>query len=354
MNPECLQAQQIISEAYDGALVAPAEMQKVKSHCASCAECAAFVSGLAGLRDVAAVQPPEAVLAATMAAVRLEVERLDAERTAQTAKTATGISFAAATGETAGAGVEETMTVAVLPRRSGRGTLAWVGAAATIVLVAVFGTVQGIRYMTGTPAAETALSSKTGTIAEDATVPYGFDAAESDEFADESRILSADALVDVRFIVFGGFVYEVAKYPRSRPTGDPAGEIRSDLGTGDIRSHEVYSTRDSGTIVISIENGDAYEARLVTRSYDGATFALQAGSLETFGSWPALPAGFDTPTAKDGSPSFERAGTDAAGASIFVPAGRTPAEGFAIAPNPSTRDPVAGSPNWTWWTPYVE
>lgn len=355
MNPECLQAQQIISEAHDGSLFAPEELQKAKSHCASCPECAAFVSGLARLREVAAIQPPETVLTATISAVRLEKERLDAERATQAENTPPGISLAAQTGNTADASDQGITPVAAPPvstRRPNRSTVAWVGAAAAIVLAAMFGTAQGIRYMIGTPTAKTDLPERMAPITQEAIVPPNSSLTSKGEPLQESREFRAAAVTEPRFVVFGGFVYEVAKYPKSRPTEEPTGELRSDLGTGEIRSHKVHAIKGRENITILTEDGNAYEAQLVTRSYRGAKFALQADFLETFGSWPGLPAGFETPASEDGSPSFESAGTDSIGTRIFVPKDKTPAEGFAVAPNPPARDPVAGSPNWTWWAPY--
>jgi hypothetical protein len=156
-------------------------------------------------------------------------------------------------------------------------------------------------------------------------------------------------------VVFDGRVYLVSERTVSLSGRDLlSGTVVTDLGTGSPTPRDVYGTRDDETIVTGSDDpGRGFEATLVTRKLDGITFALRSDRIDAFGTWPSLPPGFDAPTSDDGSPTFEPAGQDDARTPVFVPPGRTPSNGFAIAPGTSGRDLLGGNPNWTWWEQYV-
>ncbi|MDZ4180353.1 MAG: hypothetical protein U1E29_14160 [Coriobacteriia bacterium] len=343
MKPDCLRAQQAISEAYDGSDISPSEMRAIKAHCASCQDCGRFVSGLARLRAVSSPQAPERVIASTMSAVRQASDRMPAE--SMTA----GVSPADASPGAPGP------TVITLPRALNRSSMAWIGAAAAIVLAVGIGTVQGVRYMLTPPvdiSSEATFDTALSAAESSAELATRTDSAYGDT---DDKSLAVAYEGDVRYVVFDGMVYLTSERTVSLSGRNLLpGTVLTDLGTGSPSPRDVYAARDGKTIIVgSDDSGRGLEATLVTRKLGGVTFALRSNRIDSFGVWPSLPPEYATPTSDNGSPTFAPAGQDDSRVSVFASPGSTPAEGFAIAPGASGRDPIAGNPNWTWWEPYA-
>lgn len=318
-TPECMKTQEIISAASDGEELSAEDVRLAKEHCSECASCTSFVKGLASIRDLSGPQPPEELIATTVAAIR-------------------EISASASAAKEADAGWAGKME----PILQKKGALAWIGAAASIVVFAAAGTIVGVNYLLEppTPAAEDAMIRQADMFYDQPVTP---------QVQPESAATLAG---DGRFIVIGGFVYEVTGQRQQPPEGEPAASVVSDLGTGEAVPRDVHISREDSAVAFVVADDMAYEARLVTRTLNRDTYALRSSPIDLFGMWPTLPPEFTVPETPDGSPVFERAERDDRGVRIFVPEGRTPAEGFAIAPNPPAGDPMAGSPNWTWWAPF--
>lgn len=357
MSDICMHTQKIISEVYDKATVPAEELSAVKEHCASCPQCAAFVSGLAQLRKTSSPAAPEHVVEATLTAVRAESARMEQQARARERADADAASSAVPTRlspqETPAAGGK-----GALPR-IGPFSFGWVAAAAVIVLATVFATGQGVRYIMDPPQAamdggyfveesspdDASLRSES-LLREDSAA----DATEPTHGAYGAQDVSTSG---VSYILLNGLVYRVSDRTQAVPASDDAiGTVLSDLGTGEATGRTVYSTALSTRVLVEGPDNRTWEADLITRTLDNATFALQSGPINEFGTWPSLPAGFSTPENPDGSPSFEAAGTDDRSVPIFVPPGRSPSAGFAVGPGTGSSDPAAGNPGWTWWTPY--
>jgi len=358
-SPECIKAQEIVSVASDGEELSAEEVRLAKAHCSECASCTSFVRGLASIRNLPGPQPPESTVTAAVAAVREIAASVSAAQEQSAAGDASdGIAARDVSGGIAARDVGGGSTTKDISPGwvgeaqrilQGKGALAWVGAAASIVVIAAAGTIVGVNYLLEAPppVAENATTLQADAIYEQPVVPP------TNGVGVEIQPERAQAPANGgRFIVFNGFVYEVDERRERPPAGDPTASIMSDLGSGQIAAQGVHISSEDNTILFVAAEDGAYEARLVTRTLDRNLYALRSSPIDMFGVWPTLPTEFTTPESPDGSPVFESAGTDDRGAQIFVPVGKTPAEGFAIAPEPPTGDPMAGSQNWTWWAPF--
>lgn len=349
-SPECIKAQEIVSAASDGEVLSAEDVRLAKAHCSGCASCTSFVRGLASIRNLSGPQPPESAVAATVAAIR---EIAASASAAQEQSAAGDADDGSAAGDVNGGSAAKDIGPGWVGEAQrilqGKGALAWVGAAASIVVIAAAGTIVGVNYLLEPPAP----------VAENATI------LQADTFYDQPVVPPANGVgAEIqperaqapanggRFIVFNGFVYEVDERRARPPAGDPTESIMSDLGSGQIAARGVHISSEDNTILFVVAEDGAYEARLVTRTLDRNLYALRSSPIDMFGVWPTLPTEFTTPESPDGSPVFESAGTDDRRVQIFVPVGKTPAEGFAIAPEPPTGDPMTGSQNWTWWAPF--
>lgn len=339
---ECLQVQEIISAAADGERLAAEEIAHAKQHCATCESCTRFVAALASIRKVSPPTVDESVILATIAEITREQQAADAA------------AAASATADAAEASSPTNPLPGLIQRLEallGNPNLVLIGAAASILVVAGFGTIVGVRYLM-TPAT-TSMSAEIGAeaptpMSADAMIPAPPPASAPQRAGTHEAAPAAGT----RFAVLGEIVYEVAESPvLRRPGGDSIGTITTDLGSGSTGAFAAYATREAGTIMI-LGPGDAvFEAALVTRTLEGRTYALTSGTLGLFGMWPVMPARFAPPAEEDGSPTFEQVGRDDRGTPIFAPPGASPEAGYAMAPDTSGIESLAGSPNWTWWAP---
>ncbi len=336
---ECLQIQELISAAADGERLSAEEIAHAKQHCASCASCTRFVAVLASIRKVSPPAVDESVILATIAEITREQQAAEA------------VAAAEATAEVSSKSKPLPGLIQRLEVLLSNPKLVLIGAAASILVVAGFGTIVGVRYLM-TPATTSMSPEMTG----EAPVPMSADVViQTPPASAPQRAGTHEAApaAGTRFAVLGEIVYEVAESPvLRRPGGDSIGTITTDLGSGSTGAFAAYATREAGTIMI-LGPGDAvFEAALVTRTLEGRTYALTSGTLGLFGMWPVMPARFAPPAEEDGSPTFEQVGRDDRGTPIFAPAGASPEAGFAMAPDTSGVESLAGSPNWTWWVPF--
>ncbi|MCL5887252.1 MAG: zf-HC2 domain-containing protein [Actinobacteria bacterium] len=340
---ECLQIQEIISVAADGERLDAEEIARAKRHCAACESCTRFVGVLANMRKVPTPAVDEGVVVATLAAIVREQQATKAAAAAEVQ--------AAAKAGTEAPGKSKSWLPPSIADLLRHPKLVFIGAAASILVVAGFGTIVGVRYLMTPAGPQTAFE-----VTADAPMPMGADTAiEAPPPADvppQAVAPEAAPATGARFAVLGENVYQVAESPSlGRPEGDSIGSIITDLGSGSTGSHQAYATREVGTIMILGPDDVLYEATLVTRTLRGRTFALTSGTLGAFGMWPILPPRFAPPAEEDGAPTFEQAGRDDQGTPIFAPPGASPEAGFAMAPETSGVESLAGSPNWSWWVP---
>lgn len=340
---DCLQIQEIISVAADGERLDAAEIERAKQHCAACESCTRFVGMLANLRKVPPPAVDESVIVATLAAISREQQATQSAAAAEAKAAAEGAAEAPSKSKS-----WLPPSIADLLRHP---KLVFVGAAASILVVAGFGTIVGVRYLMTPPEPQAAFE-----MTDDTPMPMGADVViEAPTRADgppPTAAPEAGSAAHTRFAVLGENVYTVAESPvLSRPEGDPIGSIITDLGSGSTSAHQAYATREVGTIMILGPDDSLFEATRVTRTLRGRTYALTSGTLGVFGMWPTLPPRFAPPAEEDGSPTFVQAGMDDRGTPIFALPGASPEAGFAMAPDTSGVESLAGSPNWTWWMP---
>lgn len=351
---ECLRAQNLISDALDRTPVDPEELSAAKTHCRECAECAAFVRALLAVERVGLPEPPADLADRVMARVRAEASREAATQAGAKADTP-AVSPSVAPDP---AGEESRSWAGLFERardpRNRRAVATWAAAAAVVFVAAGIGAVAGVRAILVPQQAAMYGSSveSAGTTAMDAAAP---EASELQGFPEEAQSGSDDAVRSQGpapdFIDVGASVYRLTG---PAPTIDaaslsPIGTTRTDLGeSGGSRDYDVLGTSDRA--IVYIDDGSQILAfQRVTRSYGGRLYVLQSRPIESFGTWATLPPGFQTPTSEDGSPVFEAVGTDESGTSVYRASATPPEEGIAIGPNPPLADPVAGSPEWTWW-----
>ncbi len=335
---ECLDAQRVVSETYDGASVEPAEIQRARTHCEECEECAAFVSTLAVIRRIPAPSAPQSAVETALAAVRQQKEA-DDEATARDAAKTSEEDASSPTQVTDG-------TPPVSPLRGPwpkwTAYAGWAAAAAAVLLVAGIVTIQGVLFIVG------------GGSAEDG----GRVLTESAPQASQNREMMGDvAGIDspasaAKYVTVDGWVYEYS---------GPSHALRSNLTTHSTtltsldtedapRTLTVYTSTRPGIVLID-DDGELMEFTLVTRSMQGGTYAMKSRAITAYGQWPALPDGMPEPASPDGFPEFEPLGVNSDGVETYVPRGSSGQGGFAIPPGTDPSDPAAGNPNWTWWAP---
>ncbi len=352
---DCLQAREIMSEAFDLGIEDTPLAAEARVHCRGCAECAAFAAGLASMHN-----PPGPKAPAELVDAILERTRKMAEIDKEAASFAAG-----AGGDPTGADTQETppttLPVPASPNAPERRDAWWWGwrvggglAAAAVAVVALSLAYQGFRSIGAPGGASSAPAPavtegvpQPGTPAPPASAPAtpNYDAGKSVSGA--ARFVSYN---DQAFLFLG------VRQPDAAGI-DTAGTLTSSLDTADTpKQFNVWRSKDDADLIFIQETADAtgYAAfRRVMRTLAGKQFALDtpASQVTGYGQWSALPSTYTTPTAADGSPTFVEAGKDDSGLTIYAPKGASPNAGFAIAPGTNVADPAAGDPNWTWWVP---
>ena len=214
---ECLQIQEIISVAADGERLDAEEIARAKRHCAACESCTRFVGVLANMRKVPTPAVDEGVVVATLAAIVREQQATKAAAAAEVQ--------AAAKAGTEAPGKSKSWLPPSIADLLRHPKLVFSGAAASILGVAGFGTIVGVRYLMTPAGPQTAFE-----VTADAPMPMGADTAiEAPPPADvppQAVAPEAAPATGARFAVLGENVYQVAESPSlGRPEGDSIGSI---------------------------------------------------------------------------------------------------------------------------------
>lgn len=349
---ECLEAQLVLSEAFDGETVDVAALAEARRHAAVCTECSAFHVMLSTQRAMRP-QAPETLVNAIARRVREEAEARDAAcAEAREDRGAPGGDNADARGP-AQPESAPSAPAATAPRRPRvRGWRLGAGLAAGLALIVGFGalTNYGIGQMAGKG---TSADDAPQVASRDAAAPQatGGTAAQENGSGGSKALDSAGT---PRMIALKGLVYRAAgSRGTSASSGSAAGTVHSALDGGTVRDITAYSDPESPRgILLATEDGEWLSFTMVTRAFGENDYALTVGGgVERFGDWPHLPAQYPEPSSSDGSPAFADAGKDDLGVTVYAPQGRDPSAGFAVAPGTGSSDPAMGNPYWTWWTP---
>ena len=360
MMDECIDAQRVVSETYDGAEVPATEIQKAREHCEGCPECSVFVSTLASVRRLPAPVAPSASLDSAIAAVRQEKQEADAAREVadKVAEAAAASRFQAdssavgphSTGGTDESGSESGVSAVREPssqevKRWPKWAVygSWATAAAATLIVAGVVTMQGARFIAGSDGAAT---DDAGYRLMTESAPTA--ATEEAEASLDAAAPAPDA--DVSYITIGAWVYELIGTEGAVPSETTTiATTTSSLDTRNApRTLEVYSIGSASEVLVG--DGERYlKFSLISRTFRGATYAMKSRSVTSFGQWPTLPSEIPEPATDDGEPVFSRSVSDDLGIPVYVLEGTSPEDGFAIPPNSGGNDPADGNPNWTWW-----
>ncbi len=335
---DCLKAQEILSEALDHDVDA-ASLAEARSHCDGCPECARLERGLDVLARATAPSAPEDL-----------VERL----VALGAKEAVLIRAAAAEAEESVGEPAAVIPVVLMARKRWTPRLTAFASAAAVLLVALVATGIGLGGMLS---ANRGVTDSPRTSEEyDATSAYSYLAAPDAEYG------SADATKDAvaqpgapPYVVLDGVVYapmgQLAVSPSTLVTATSVATA-FDTGTEPAAIPTFRIADETGTIVLRTAPDTYLGFSTVTRQLLQRRFVLTSGSdIPAYGTWPTLLRRFAVPTSPDGSPTFSFFVKDDSGVLVYIPAGGTVEDGFAVAPGTAPDDPASGNPNWTWWEP---
>ena len=361
----CLEAQALLSASHDGEMIDAAELKAAKAHCKQCPECSAFADGLRYLDALPVATAPEGLVervmeaVAPLAAVRDEIRNIEADREQVDGL---GIELPAPDGEPGTDDGPPVVTAPVAPATpSPLGGLTWFvgpvrwatfGAAAALAASALiaFIVIGGSNAApSGTETAATGGSAPIDlTYGAAANKDAGTPAAAAPTVVNPAPAQAPD------YVLYKGFVYQPGSLLADSSTATPTiGTLSTAFASAGAPSAVTVfrSPLTDGSIVVASPDG----MRLFTpviRMVSSVRYQLTSGkSIDRFGTWPALPDRFVTPTDANGTPSFVRSGTDASGATLFAAVGHTTSDGFAVAPGTSTSDPAGGNPSWTWWLP---
>ena len=329
-SQDCIDAQRVVSETYDGGIVDPGDIQRARTHCETCPECAEFVSTLAAVRRLHTPPAPTSSIDSAIQAIR-EQKRIDeaaaeAAESDDTQTTETGIAYtSAATGS--------------WPKWAVYAS--WGTAAATLIIAGVV-TLQGVRYIVGDKTVTEYGEYRT---VQDATAP-SVSGAQTNDSDTESLV------TEIAYVTVEGWVYEYVgptSIPRASITA--YGTTLTSLDTEDApKTLSVYTFERSSALLVD-DDGQLLEFRMVTRDLQGQSFGMQSRAVTSFGQWPAFPDSIPEPSGPDGAPQLEEGTQDSRGVQTYTLAGSNEQRGFAIAPGTDSTDPARGNPNWTWWSP---
>jgi hypothetical protein len=351
---DCLEAQAILSAAHDGEQIEPTDVAAAQAHAAECDDCARFAEGLRYLDVMPAPGTPPDVLDATLAAVavaaeeRAEARRFEAlhlEAAAQAAELAAAEPEAAAAPEPA-VGVR-------FPWLTSNVKWAAIGAIGAVAATALIAFVIAGNGAGPTGGAKTATSEAN----QSTSAPNFAFSGKSAAAGAPSTASNPAPSTAPDYVVYNSLVFSPGALLADSSTATPTiGAVSTAFASsGAPQSALVFaSPLSDGSIVVQGPDGDRlYEP--VVRLLQSKRYQLAAGNdVDRFGTWPALPVRFTTPTSSDGSPVFTAAGVDALNVRVYAAVGQPVTAGFAIAPGTSTSDPAGGNPNWTWWQPVTQ
>ena len=366
---DCITAQSLISAAMDHEPLDAAALAEAKEHCRTCEQCAQFVRGQLIAKQAPLPAPPADLADRAMALVRAEAER-DAKRAA--AKASVAAAGPAATGDTeaeASASEEsaEVVPIATLaaPRPKPRRRLPRpyaIGGIAAAVVLAFLGAGAAVIFGTRQISPQTTVSEYTFRPATGAGLSANAPAQDGAKAKtalpsaaplNGTGALRAGVAGGPKDITVDGVVYSQTGPVSFDVTGKaPVGQTTSSLDTtATPTSHQVYGGPTADTVYVSDGSGQTIAFSRVARTYLGQTYVLTAAELTGFGQWPTLPSQIQAPTSADGQPTFLFEAMDDHGVRVYRLATSPITSGIAVAPNGDTGGPMAGDPNWTWWTP---
>lgn len=366
---DCLQAQEIISAALDGAAPSGALLDEAKEHCRWCPECSSFVKTLVALRRTAPPEPPDDLTSRIMAAIASQPSRAAEEHpealspglAEQLANVETSTVAALLAGDSSIPRVsalpnsaplrDATAGRTLLERASSpanrRAVATWVAAAAVVLVMTGIGSMIGIKAMFRGG------GTNDLTVLESTAVDEGevMSSAPSESVGGEQPQASAKQYSDTAngtLIALNGMAYRAAGPDPtvSKESLSEVGTTRTSLVSGSLpRQEPVLGTSDPARVFIASATGEMLAFDRVTTSFEGRTYVLRSGEIDQYGGLATLPADIAEPTSTDGYPTFEALGDAAPG--VFVRKGQDAKSGIAYPPG-TKADVSAG---WTWWTP---
>ena len=371
---DCLEVQELLSEAVDGEPVDRDKLAEAREHCGTCPSCMVFVRGLALTHRSEPPQEPEGLADRVVTALREEAAREEvahAESAARQSEVVVADSLSERAASETPALPETAAPPSPLTGAAARGASqtrrprrrmspvaigAWIGAAAALLIIAGFAAVSGVRSIVGGSSQATLSDSRTenGAVT---TAPLTDQSAES---ASKSATSSAGAgaaatALEVpapNMISVGGFAYRLigrAGVDQSKLTTYTT--TTTSFGSSEAAQlSTVYKTPTAGRVAL-ISADELVLFDLVKRSYETRPYALTSGPLTSFSQWPSLPSSIPVPTTPEGAPTFVSAGLDDTGLEVYRQPNVAVSQGIAVPPNTPQSDPAGGNPNWTWWSP---
>lgn len=348
---DCLNAQQLISDAMDRVAVEPDLLEAAKSHCRQCPDCAAFVRTQLAVRKAGSPAPAEGLADRIVAAVRAEAASTKAASAAPDGTTATAESEQAPELPEAAAQALASLPPST-PRSAPRQPAhVWIAAAAGILLFAGIGALMAATIVG--PSTQSTGRVASGTLDTQAVQQSAAVATDTSKAAAEAAPSTQAPISGPSFVAFGGSAYALrGESTVSRSGLATLGTTSSSLeAVGSPPASLTVLAKPGDTSVIYIDADDRLlEFARVQRDYGGTSYALQSGPIPGFGIWPPLPSGISVPTSADGAPTFESA-ESSAGAQVYVKKGSDASAGIAFPPGAAGPPEISAIPTWTWWTP---
>ena len=347
-----MRAQELISEALDRAPLEAATLSEAKEHCRECPECAAFVRAMLAVQRAEPPAIPADLIERTMSKVEAESVRAQSNvsRAVPGVSTQEPLPDDATAGSSRPARTWAELAGRALEPQHRRALVIWASAAAVIFVAAGVGAVAGVRTIL--------IPQRSATYVYEGATESGVTdssgrATQQDQLATAPSAEAGATEPAPSLITMDGTAYRLtgAASGVDATSLETLGTTRSALDSGGAaRTREVLGTVPSASVYVDGEDGLLAFER-ITRTYGGRVYVLQSREINEFGEWPSLPAGINEPTSASGAPSFEQDGTDDFGTPVYRLRASSAEDGIAIAPNPPSPDPVAGTPSWTWWAP---
>lgn len=364
---DCLEVQQLLSQAVDRDPVNAQKLAEAREHCGVCPSCMAFVRGLALTHRAEPPQEPEGLADRVVAAVREEATRLESaagpaedveaevsgERLASQAleppETLATPSALAGTMAARGSAQAHKHKRRMTPVTMG----AWIGAAAAVLILATFAAVAGVRSIVNGPS-RASLSENQAENGFTTTPPVTDDSKSSGSGTSQPEAATADVARELpapNMISAQGFAYQLIGTTAVDPsTLTPYATTATSLDSeGTPQNYTVYKTPTGGRVAL-IRGEELLLFDIVRRTYNQRLYALTSGALSSFAAWPSLPSSIPEPTTPEGAPTFVSAGLDDTGLEVYRLPTVDASQGIAVPPDAPVSDPGAGNPHWTWWS----
>ena len=227
-------------------------------------------------------------------------------------------------------------------------TLAWVGAAAVVLVALGFAALLGVRSLS---APTTATSSREAAVStpESASDQSLGGSATGDSRAAAPKSPGAAttapwgaAVLEPDFITVNDIAYRsLGATSTTQSDLAVAGTTTTSLDTGGApQTYTVYATPGQGEWQISSGAGTLV-FEIVSRRLDGRSYLLTSNAIEQFGTWPSLPSGVHgSDHGRRRTHVRRRLGKDDLGVQVYTRPGIRIEEGFAVAPGTARTDPA--------------